>query len=96
LATYTFFAPFGIRPQRLPCSTGTGLPSLLSQAHRHDIMIVCSLILDDRGLGRERALDIHDDLFGVEGVVVVGVVSVDRSRRSPTSGNKPCDVENVQ
>jgi hypothetical protein len=28
-----------------------------------------------------RALDIHHDLFGVEGIVVVGVVSVDRARR---------------
>ena len=30
LATSTFFAPFGIRPQALPARLGTGLPSLLS------------------------------------------------------------------
>jgi hypothetical protein len=50
------------------------------QAHRYDVVVIL-LVLDDGDLGRERALDIHDDLFGVEGIVVVGVVPVDRPRR---------------
>jgi len=50
------------------------------QGHRHDVVVIL-LVLDDGDLGRERALDIHDDLFGVEGVIVVGVVPVDCPRR---------------
>ena len=50
------------------------------QAH-HDDVVVILLVLDDGHLGRQRTLDIHDDLLGVEGVVVVEIVPVGRPRR---------------
>ncbi len=50
------------------------------QAHRNDVVVIL-LFLDDGDLGRERAVEIHHDLLAVKGVVVVGIVPVDRPRR---------------
>ena len=81
LATSTFFAPFGIRPQRTGDLTRHRLAVVAErQAHRHDIPVVL-LVVNDRDLGRDRAVEIHHDLFGMKGVVIVGVVPVDRARR---------------
>jgi hypothetical protein len=37
--------------------------------------------VNDRDLGRDRAIEVHYDLFGVKGVVIVGVIPVDRAGR---------------
>ena len=50
------------------------------QAHRHNIPVIF-LFVNDRDLGRDRAIEVHYDLFGVKGVVIVGVVPVDRAGR---------------
>ena len=40
------------------------------QASCDDVMIIGLLVRDNRDLGRNRAVEIHDDLLGMEGVVV--------------------------
>ena len=50
------------------------------QAHRFHVVIILRLLYD-RDLGRERAVEIHDDLLRMKGVIVVGVVPIDRPRR---------------
>src|SRR5205814_8286014 len=52
------------------------------QAYRADVVVILVLGLRPyRDLGRDRAVEIHGDLLGVTGVVVVGVVPVDRAGR---------------
>src|ERR1700730_9127793 len=51
------------------------------QAHCLDIVIIL-LLLDNRELGRDCAVEIHDDLLPMEGGVVVVVVPVDRHDRA--------------
>jgi hypothetical protein len=50
------------------------------QPHRDDIVVFLLLVIE-RHLGRDRAVEVHHDSLGVKGVVVIGIVSVDRTRR---------------
>src|SRR5437879_4679521 len=47
----------------------------------HVLEVPLRVLLLDRNLGRERPVDIHHHELGVEGVVVVRVIPVDRARR---------------
>jgi len=50
------------------------------QPERHHV-VVLFLLVDEGELGRDRAVEVDDELLGVEGVVVVGVVPTQRARR---------------
>src|SRR4029077_6565358 len=43
------------------------------QTHRLDIVVIL-LVLEDRDLGRDRAVEVHDDRLSVESVVVVNLL----------------------
>jgi hypothetical protein len=67
-----------------PSRLGTGVPSFPFGPLGQDFVVVLVVLVHLRHGDRDRRVRRHHDLFGIEGVVVVDIAPVDRTRRYVT------------